>query len=40
MTIIPLMERYADQNAVGYLGYYRFGGQTKLAEAINVLKVR
>lgn len=38
MTIVPLMERYADQNAIGYLGYYRFGGTTKLSEAIKLLK--
>lgn len=38
ISIITLNERYADQNAVGYLGYYRFGGTTKLAEAIKVMK--
>jgi len=33
-----LNERYADQNAVGYFGYYRFGGTTKVTEAIKVLQ--
>lgn len=33
-----LVERYADQNAVGYFGYYRFGGTTKVTEAIKVLQ--
>lgn len=39
MTIVTLNERYADQNAIGYLGYYRFGGSTKLSEAINVMTI-
>lgn len=34
-----LQERYADQNAIGYFGYYRFGGTTKISEAIKVLQV-
>jgi HK97 family phage major capsid protein len=34
-----LQERYADQNAVGYFGYFRFGGTTKISEAIKTLKV-
>lgn len=34
-----LQERYADQNAVGFFGYYRFGGTTKISEAIKTLKV-
>jgi HK97 family phage major capsid protein len=38
VSIQVLMERYADQNAVGYMGYYRFGGGVKLAEAIKVMK--
>lgn len=38
MSIRTLMERYADQNAVGYLGYYRFGGLVKLSEAIKLMK--
>lgn len=38
MSVRTLTERYADQNAVGYLGYYRFGGVTKLSEAIKVMK--
>lgn len=39
VSIQVLQERYADQNAVGYIGYYRFGGTVKLAEAIKVLKI-
>lgn len=39
VSIQVLMERYADQNAVGYMGYYRFGGAVKLAEAIKVMKL-
>lgn len=35
-----LTERFADQNAYGYYGYFRFGGTTKLAEAVKVLKVK
>ena len=35
-----LNERYADQNAVGYFGYYRFGGTTKISEAIKTLRVK
>lgn len=38
MSVRTLNERYADQNAVGYLGYYRFGGVTKLSEAIKTMK--
>lgn len=38
MVIRTLNERYADQNAVGYLGYYRFGGTVKLSEAIKLMK--
>lgn len=34
-----LQERYADQNAIGFFGYYRFGGTTKISEAIKVLQV-
>jgi HK97 family phage major capsid protein len=34
-----LNERYADQNAVGFFGYYRFGGTTKISEAIKVLQM-
>lgn len=34
-----LNERYADQNAVGFFGYYRFGGTTKISEAIKTLKI-
>jgi HK97 family phage major capsid protein len=39
VSIQVLQERYADQNAVGYLGYYRFGGNTTLSEAIRVMKI-
>jgi HK97 family phage major capsid protein len=39
VSIQVLQERYADQNAVGYMGYYRFGGMVKLGEAIKLLKV-
>ncbi len=38
MVIRTLNERYADQNAVWYLGYYRFGGTVKLSEAIKLMK--
>lgn len=39
VSIQVLQERYADQAAVGYMGYYRFGGNTTLSEAIHVLKI-
>jgi HK97 family phage major capsid protein len=39
VSIRVLQERYADQNAVGYMGYYRVGGGTTLAEAIRVMKI-
>jgi HK97 family phage major capsid protein len=39
VSIQVLQERYADQNAIGYIGYYRFGGTVKLAEAIKVYKI-
>lgn len=39
VSIQVLQERYADQNAVGYLGYYRFGGNTTLSEAIRCMKI-
>jgi HK97 family phage major capsid protein len=39
VSIQVLQERYADQNAVGYLGYYRFGGNTTLSEACHFLKI-
>ncbi len=35
-----LNERYADQNAVGFFGYYRFGGTVKLSEAIKSLRIK
>lgn len=34
-----LNERYADQNAVGFFGYYRFGGTTAISESIKTLKI-
>jgi HK97 family phage major capsid protein len=40
VSIQVLQERYAEQNAVGYIGYYRFGGTVKLAECIKLLKVK
>lgn len=39
VSIQVLQERYADQNAVGYLGYYRFGGNVKLSEACHFMKI-
>jgi HK97 family phage major capsid protein len=39
VSVQTLNERYADQNMIGYLGYYRYGGNVKLAEAIKVLTV-
>jgi HK97 family phage major capsid protein len=39
VSIQVLQERYADQAAVGYMGYYRFGGNTTLSEAVHVLKI-
>lgn len=39
VSIQVLQERYADQNAVGYMGYYRFGGTTTLSEAVRVMKI-
>lgn len=40
VTMQVLQERYADQNAVGFFGYYRFGGTTKISEAIKTLKIK
>jgi HK97 family phage major capsid protein len=39
LSMQVLNERYADQNAVGFFAYYRFGGTTKISEAIKVLQV-
>jgi len=39
VSIQVLQERYADQNALGYLGYYRFGGNTTLTEAVRCMKI-
>jgi HK97 family phage major capsid protein len=40
VSIQVLKERYIDQNAYGYMGWYRFGGQPKLSEAIKVYSVK
>lgn len=40
MSTQVLNERYADQNAVGYFGYLRFGGTTKVSEAVKTLRVK
>jgi HK97 family phage major capsid protein len=40
MSTQILNERYADQNAVGYFGYLRFGGTTKISEAIKTLRLK
>lgn len=39
VSMQALYERYADQNAVGFFGYFRFGGTVKLQEAIKTLKI-
>lgn len=39
VSIQVLQERYADQNAVGYMGYYRFGGNVTLSEAAHFMKI-
>ena len=39
VSIQTLMERYADQNAIGYLGYYRFGGTVKLGECMKLMQI-
>jgi HK97 family phage major capsid protein len=39
LSMQVLNERYADQNAVGFFAYYRFGGTTKISEAIKVMQV-
>jgi HK97 family phage major capsid protein len=40
MSVQTLVELYANQSAVGYMAYYRFGGDVKLPEAIKLLKVK
>lgn len=39
ISIQVLRERYIDSNAVGYIGWYRFGGAVKLAEALKPYKI-
>lgn len=39
VSMQALYERYADQNAVGYFGYFRFGGTVKQPEAIKTLRI-
>lgn len=40
VSVRVITERYIDQNAVGYLGYYRFGGNVTLSEAGHALKIQ
>lgn len=40
VAVRVIQERYIDQNAVGYLGYYRFGGVVTLSEAGHALKIQ
>lgn len=40
VSMQALYERYADQNAIGYFGYFRFGGTVKLQESIKTLRVK
>ncbi len=39
VSVRVLNERYADQDATGYMGYYRFGGNVTLSEAGHVMKI-
>jgi HK97 family phage major capsid protein len=39
VSVRVLQERYADEDAFGYMGYYRFGGNVTLSEAGHVLKI-
>lgn len=39
VSVRVLMERYADEDAFGYMGYYRFGGNVTLSEAGHVMKI-
>jgi HK97 family phage major capsid protein len=39
VSVRVLQERYADEDAMGYMGYYRFGGNVTLSEAGHVLKI-
>ncbi len=39
VSVRVLQERYADEDAIGYMGYYRFGGNVTLSEAGHVLKI-
>ena len=40
ITVQILQERYADQNAIGFFGYYRFGGTTAISEAVKTLRIK
>jgi HK97 family phage major capsid protein len=40
VSMQTLYERYADQNAVGFFAYFRFGGTVKLQEAVKTLRVK
>lgn len=40
VSVRVVTERYIDQNAVGYFGYYRFGGGVTLSEAGHALKIQ
>ncbi len=39
VSVQVLNERYIDQNAVGYFGFYRFGGMPAIEEALVTLRV-
>lgn len=39
VSVRVLQERYADEDAFGYMGYYRFGGNVTLSEAGHVMKI-
>jgi HK97 family phage major capsid protein len=39
VSVRVIQERYIDENAVGYMGYYRFGGEVTLSEAAHALKI-
>jgi HK97 family phage major capsid protein len=40
VSVRIVTERYIDEDATGYFGYYRFGGGTTLAEAGHALKIQ
>ncbi len=39
VSVRVLQERYADEDAFGYMGYYRFGGNVTLSEAGHAMKI-